>query len=42
MHLTTEGQAILAEAMMARFVQVTDKDYDPIREMARQAELITL
>jgi phosphonate transport system substrate-binding protein len=42
MHHTAEGQAILAEAMMARFVQVTDKDYDSIREMARQAELITL
>ncbi|MHB2021707.1 MAG: phosphate/phosphite/phosphonate ABC transporter substrate-binding protein [Candidatus Xenobia bacterium] len=29
------GRAILAAARMARFAQVTDEDYDPIREMNR-------
>jgi phosphonate transport system substrate-binding protein len=33
------GQAILAAAGMLRFAAVTDRDYDPIREMERIANL---
>jgi phosphonate transport system substrate-binding protein len=38
MHQDPEGQAILAQGQLARFVRVEDRDYDPIREMAQQAE----
>ncbi len=41
MHNDAEGRAILAEGQMDRFVRVEDRDYDPIREMARQAEKVT-
>jgi phosphonate transport system substrate-binding protein len=39
MHMETDsqGQAILKQARIARFVPVSDRDYDPIREMARIA-----
>jgi hypothetical protein len=37
MHLTARGRQILAKAAMARFLPVTDADYDPIRAMSRQA-----
>ena len=36
------GQAILTAGQMARFGQVEDRDYDPIREMARLASGINL
>jgi phosphonate transport system substrate-binding protein len=36
------GQAILAAGQMARFAQVEDQDYDPIREMARLAVRVKL
>ena len=38
MHKGQEGQAILTKGQMARFAPVKDRDYDPIREMARMAE----
>jgi phosphonate transport system substrate-binding protein len=38
MHETLEGQAILEQGQMMKMVQVTDRDYDPIREMARAAD----
>jgi ABC-type phosphate/phosphonate transport system substrate-binding protein len=42
MHEVPIGQAILARSQMARFVAVTDQDYDPIRQMLRAADGITL
>ncbi len=36
------GQALLNRARLARFTAVTDRDYDPIREMARLAEGVEL
>ena len=42
MHQDPQGRAVLAEAQMARFAYVEDGDYDAIRRMARQAELVTL
>jgi phosphonate transport system substrate-binding protein len=38
MHEDPEGQAVLADGLMARFVSVRDQDYDPIRAMVRRAE----
>jgi phosphonate transport system substrate-binding protein len=40
MHEDPEGQPILAEGQMARFVRVEDRDYDPIREMAQKANQV--
>ena len=36
------GQATLAAGHLARFVRVSDRDYDPIREMARLAAPVRL
>jgi phosphonate transport system substrate-binding protein len=41
MHQDPEGQVILAEGQMARFVRVEDRDYDAIREMAQKAQEVT-
>jgi len=41
MHEDPEGQAILAEGQIARLVEVVDRDYDDIREMARLAEQVS-
>jgi phosphate/phosphite/phosphonate ABC transporter binding protein len=38
MHQDAEGRAALAEGLLARFVPVTDADYDPIRQMVKRAE----
>jgi phosphonate transport system substrate-binding protein len=38
MHEDAEGGAILAGGLIARFVPVTDADYDPIRALVRRAE----
>jgi phosphonate transport system substrate-binding protein len=38
MHADPEGRVVLAAGLIARFVEVTDRDYDPVREMARRAE----
>lgn len=38
MHDDPDGRTILADGLMARFVEVRDSDYDPIREMVRRAE----
>ncbi|MBI3979425.1 MAG: PhnD/SsuA/transferrin family substrate-binding protein [Chloroflexi bacterium] len=38
MHRSAEGQAILAEGLIARFIEVWDADYDPIRAMTRRVE----
>ena len=42
LHNDDEGRALLAAGALARFTSVEDSDYDPIREMARQAEAIQL
>ena len=42
MHEDEEGRAVLQLARLARFVAVGDEDYDPIRQMARRAQAITL
>lgn len=42
MHHDPRGHAILAEGHMARFTRVVDSDYDPIRRMEREAELVSL
>ncbi len=41
MHQDLEGQAILAAGQTARMVRVEDRDYDLIRDMAREAEQVT-
>ena len=38
MHEDPEGRAILADGLLARFVAVEDRDYDPVRETIRRAE----
>jgi phosphonate transport system substrate-binding protein len=38
MHDDPEGRAVLAAGLIARFVAVTDADYDPVRAMIRRAE----
>jgi phosphonate transport system substrate-binding protein len=40
MHEDPEAQPVLAEGQIDRFVQVEDRDYDAIREMARKAEQV--
>jgi len=42
LHLNPLGQAALARAQMAKFISSRDRDYDPIRRMARQAERVLL
>jgi ABC-type phosphate/phosphonate transport system substrate-binding protein len=42
MHDDPAGQATLDEGHLARFVRVSDHDYDPIREMARLAAPVRL
>lgn len=42
MHEDAAGAALLAAARTARFVEVTDAGYDPIRAMARRSEGINL
>ncbi len=42
MHRDPRASDLLARAQVARFVAVTDADYDPIREMARLAERVSL
>ena len=37
MHDDPEGRVILTDGLMARFVEVRDSDYDPIRAMVRRA-----
>lgn len=41
MHRDREGRAVLAAGQIARLVRVEDRDYDAIREMARQAARVT-
>jgi hypothetical protein len=36
------GRAALARAQMAKFISAQDRDYDPVRRMARQAERVLL
>lgn len=40
MHETVEGRAILEQGQMMKMVRVMDRDYDPIREMARIADQV--
>ncbi len=42
MHTHLAGQAILAQGLIDHFVAVADSDYNPIRQMAKMAELIQL
>ena len=42
LHLNPRGHAALARAQMAKFIEAEDRDYDPIRRMARQAERVLL
>lgn len=42
MHHTPQGLAILAAGQLERFVQVEDRDYDPIRQMEKEAEQVRL
>ncbi|MEZ4654079.1 MAG: PhnD/SsuA/transferrin family substrate-binding protein [Candidatus Eisenbacteria bacterium] len=42
MHTTREGRAILEAGQTERFAAVTDRDYDPIREMERVATGVVL
>jgi phosphonate transport system substrate-binding protein len=42
MHTVEEGRAILIKGQIDHFVRVDDRDYDPIREMAREAEQVRL
>jgi hypothetical protein len=42
MHQDSEGRAILESGLMARFAQVTDRDYDDIRRMDRLAQSVSL
>jgi phosphonate transport system substrate-binding protein len=42
MHRDPYGRTLLMAARLARFVHVDDHDYDPIRQMARQAARVTL
>ena len=42
MHNDPEGEALLKSGLIARYVAVTDEDYDPIRAMARLAKDISL
>jgi phosphonate transport system substrate-binding protein len=42
LHRSAYGRAVLARAFMARFLSAEDRDYDPIRRMARSAEAVLL
>ena len=42
LHLNPLGRAALARAQMAKFIVAQDRDYDPIRRMARKAERVLL
>lgn len=42
MHISPRGQEVLALGDLDRFVAVSDNDYDPIRQMAREATGISL
>jgi ABC-type phosphate/phosphonate transport system substrate-binding protein len=42
LHLEPRGSAILARAGFDRFVAAEDRDYDPIRRMARKAAQVSL
>lgn len=41
MHRNPAGRAILAQGQIRRLVRVTDRDYDPIRDMERAAAQVT-
>jgi ABC-type phosphate/phosphonate transport system substrate-binding protein len=40
--METRGRALLRRAGLGRFVAAEDRDYDPIREMAKKAERVSL
>jgi phosphonate transport system substrate-binding protein len=42
LHLSPMGQAALAQAQLAKFTVAHDRDYDPIRRMARKAAPVLL
>jgi phosphonate transport system substrate-binding protein len=42
MHTHPDGMQVLSEGSIERFVRVSDRDYDPIREMTRIAQKVHL
>lgn len=42
MHESMEGRRLLDEALMERYVEIADADYNGIRRMAREAESVSL
>jgi len=42
LHLNPFGQAVLRRAQLAKFIYAEDRDYDPIRRMALEAESVLL
>ena len=42
MHLDRQGRRILQRAAFARFIEGRDRDYDPIRRMAKCADRVYL
>ena len=42
LHRNPAGQAALAQARLEKFLEAEDRDYDPIRRMAREAERVLL
>ncbi len=42
MHANPDGRAILGTGQLAKFVKVTDQDYDPIRRMKKISEHLVL
>jgi hypothetical protein len=40
MHRDAHGRRILRSARLARFVPVSDSDYDPLRKMTAQAAVV--
>jgi len=42
LHMDTRGRGMLGRAGLARFAAAQDDDYDPIREMAKMAEKVSL
>lgn len=42
MHMDPHGRGMLARAGFERFVAAADRDYDPIRHMAKKAEQVSL
>jgi len=42
LHSASRGESALAHTQLAKFIPAYDRDYDPIRRMARQAQAVLL